>query len=651
VSERIQVEQRDNLNKTAITLDHELRRLVQHDLEQVLQWSRSPTVSEPILELVKLANDLSESSESELSKALRAASQEKQIDRALKELSRNESLEFIVWHHSGATLATWLFDPDDLGTPISLINVESFQRVLRGTAMVSPPRLDNAHERQPSTVKMAILVPIQGTRGRFDAVMLIRGTGLYERVCHLLHDIPSATGISSDGYLVSKEGMMLSDSLHMRSLIQQGLIADAPDQVVTQMRVSDPTSHRTGTTVQRASQPLTIAAAGILMHSSSAAPQPYRNYAGELVSGAWRWLDDLDFGLVVERNAQEMARPANVILLGFGFLGLLLAGSGWLFDRWWSTRTPLGISSDPLAQYEIGEPLGSGGMGVVFRAKHKHLGRPTALKVLRQDRQEVDDLLRFDREARVAASLISPHIVTIYDYGRTADGEFYMAMQLLRGLTLSEVVARSGPLPFGRSLYIMRQICDALVDAHDSGLVHRDIKPQNVMLSLDAVMGDWAAVFDFGLAKPLTPANDMYQTHEAIWAGTPMYMAPERFRDPTSMDFRSDLYSLGCLAYFLISGHPPFAECDPESLFALIISQEPIRLETHLGKPVPNAIEQLIKHCMAKSASDRFDNAQQLADAIDELRKEFPWSLDEARKWWKTHGEEFLSSNAPAGKS
>jgi serine/threonine protein kinase len=294
----------------------------------------------------------------------------------------------------------------------------------------------------------------------------------------------------------------------------------------------------------------------------------------------------------------------------------------------------------PLSRYDLLGELGRGGLGVVYRARHRQLGRDTALKVLRGDRNGHEDRLRFDREARLAASLNSPHTVMIYDYGIGSAGEAFCVMEFLTGITLYEVVARGGHQEYGRTLTILRQICDSLGEAHSRGLLHRDVKPQNVMLSLDATYGDWAVVFDFGLAKSQSPDIDSYQTAETVWAGTPMYMAPERYRNPAGMDPRSDLYSVGCVAYFLLSGRPPYLECDPESLFALVLSEQPISISTHRDEPVPQDINELVMRCMAKNVEDRFESIERLAEAIDELRLKYPWSVDEAQKWWSDYGSE-----------
>ncbi|MCG8650764.1 MAG: serine/threonine protein kinase, partial [Pirellulales bacterium] len=363
--------------------------------------------------------------------------------------------------------------------------------------------------------------------------------------------------------------------------------------------------------------------------------------AGQAVVGAWRWNPTWRVGVVLERNAATAFAPARIVLFSFWLLGTLLCvtafGAATKIARQ-STREHAAVH--PLSRYELIEELGSGGMGVVFRARHRQLGRETALKLLQGNRHNKEDRLRFDREAKLAASLSNPHSVTIYDYGRVDEGEAFCVMEFLHGLTLNEVVARSEYQPFGRVLFVLSQICDALAEAHGLNLLHRDIKPQNVMLSLDASVGDWAVVFDFGLAKPLEPHADIYQTSEAIWAGTPMYMAPERFREPAIMDPRSDIYSVGCVAYFLLSGRPPFVECEPESLFALIISQQPLSITTHRNQPVPTEIEELVMRCMAKDPDERFGSINDLSKAINKLRPQYSWTVEDARDWWEKYGHD-----------
>ena len=342
----------------------------------------------------------------------------------------------------------------------------------------------------------------------------------------------------------------------------------------------------------------------------------------------------------MEHDSKTAFAPTRIVRFGFSLLGLLLTATAFAAAAQIAKQTGRAHAAvHPLSRYELITELGSGGMGVVYRARHRQLGRDTALKVLRGDRQNREDRLRFDREAKLAASLSNPHSVMIYDYGRSEEGEAFCVMEFLRGITLYEVVMRSGHQSIGRVLSILRQICDSLAEAHNRELLHRDIKPQNVMLSLDPSVGDWAVVFDFGLAKPLKPEVGSYQTSEMVWAGTPMYMAPERYRDPGGMDPRSDLYSVGCIAYFLLSGRPPYLECDPESLFAMVLSEQPIGIAIHRGEDVPDSVLDLVNRCMAKDPDDRFGTVEQLSAAVDRLRADFPWAPEEAREWWRINDD------------
>ncbi|MEM6777595.1 MAG: serine/threonine-protein kinase [Planctomycetota bacterium] len=486
-----------------------------------------------------------------------------------------------------------------------------------------------------------------------------------------------------DAYLVDRDGWMLTNSPTAWQYAVHDASEDQVSTVAQRIRVTDPgrpldrlqlTSNETdlsaassasskSPTTSGASDferrlrerrtPLTVAAASTALGQKlHVHPEPYRNYLGRSTRGAWNWLGD--FGLVIEMDHSD----------AFGRLPQLLATpAGWLSPVWiwWLPLSVLGVGlsgliswqsarehhriqqhRQPLGRYQVEEELGSGGMGIVYRARHEQLGRDIALKILRGDRQATDDQQRFDREARLAATLSNPHCVTIYDYGRSESGDTFCVMQLLRGLTLHEVVARSGYQPVGRVLWILRQICQAMLEAHGHGLMHRDLKPQNVMLDFDSIVGDWAIVFDFGLAKPLEPDPGMFQTAETIWAGTPMYMAPERFRDPTVLDPRSDIYSIGCVAYYLLAGAPPFSQCDPESMFALILSDSPIGIDIHRGSSLDADVNELVMRCMSKDKFDRYGSVLDLVGALESLAASHSWTRDEAQSWWQTHANELM---------
>ncbi len=629
----------NELTGVADSIDLAASRYLDDKVQLVLSWSRQERVRHSIVELVSLASE--KSTIRELKDSLLPDG----ILEELKALSGTDSVKFVVWDKSLTTIASWQPDRGDIGNPVAPSGSADVARALRGeTVIVGPMRLiDNTIGFIPETTDPVVscIVPIYNDEKRIVAAMLVRGIGMYEQFNQLLHDTAINSGL--DAYAVNRSGEMVSVSPHAASLYRLGRLELEPDAIAAHLRVSDPghtISVNNVSEIQRHAMPLTYSVASATMGESQVKLDPYTNYAGEDVVGGWRYNEKWGYAIVVEKGVQEAFSAARTVGNSFMLLGSILTVTALLSA---SRMAKLAMRDQaavhPLSRYEIISQLGSGGMGVVYRAHHRQLGRDTALKLLRSDRHNREDQLRFDREAKLAASLGNPHSVTIYDYGRSEEGEAYCVMEFLHGLTLQEIVARSGFQSVGRTLFILRQVCEALSEAHKRKLVHRDVKPQNIMLSLDASVGDWAVVFDYGLAKPLHPDNGMYQTNEVVWAGTPMYMAPERFRAPSVMDPRSDIYSVGCVAYYLLAGRPPFAECDPESLFALIISEEPLGIGIHRGENVPDTVGALVRKCMAKEAASRFQTIDELAGELDRLRAEYPWPVDEAITWWKKHGE------------
>lgn len=287
-----------------------------------------------------------------------------------------------------------------------------------------------------------------------------------------------------------------------------------------------------------------------------------------------------------------------------------------------------------LGQYMLLEKIGEGGMGVVYRAEHEMLRRPTAIKVLPPASAGEQSLKRFEREAQLTARLTSPHTVSVYDYGRTLEGAFYYVMEYLDGLDLERLVREAGPLPPGRVVYILRQVCEALAEAHGVGLVHRDIKPGNILLSEVGGLQDFAKVVDFGLVKDLTSSGDARLTRENIVAGTPQYLAPETIRDGSSSDPRSDLYALGAVAYYLLTATPLFAG-RPMEVIQSHLNATPEPPARRLGRPLPPKLELIVLDCLEKDPSRRPESAQALADRLAACDDVEPWTSEKARLWWQ----------------
>jgi eukaryotic-like serine/threonine-protein kinase len=287
-----------------------------------------------------------------------------------------------------------------------------------------------------------------------------------------------------------------------------------------------------------------------------------------------------------------------------------------------------------LGQYTLKEKIGQGGMGIVYRAEHEMLRRPTAIKLLPPGTAGEDNLRRFEREVQQTARLTSPHTISIYDYGRTPDGLFYYVMEYLDGIDLEQLVAEGGPVPPGRAVRVLRQVCAALAEAHGIGLIHRDIKPANILLCERGGFPDIAKVLDFGLVREITGAGDPRLTAENVLHGTPQYLAPEAIRKMESIDARSDIYALGAVAYFLLTGTEVFSGRALEVIHHHL-QTEPEPLSQRLGQPFPPKLEAVVLACLSKDPDGRPESARALADALHACDDVTPWDELDARRFWQ----------------
>ncbi len=302
-----------------------------------------------------------------------------------------------------------------------------------------------------------------------------------------------------------------------------------------------------------------------------------------------------------------------------------------------------------MGSYRLADRIGAGGMGEVWRAHHRLLARPAAIKLIRPGRDDTEAdgnaIARFRREAQAAASLRSPHTIQLYDFGVTRDGRFYLVMELLDGIDFETLVRRFGPQSPSRVVHLLSQACASLAEAHASGLIHRDIKPANLHLCRLGLEYDFVKVLDFGLAKRDhhgTAAQTLLTAPEAT-TGTPAYMPPEMASgDP--LDGRVDLYSLGCVGYFLLTGKLVFEGDNALRMILQHLQSEPIPPSVRSGLPIPFGLEDAILRCLAKNPAHRPAGAGELAAALALIDVGEPWTADDAREWWERH----LVQGAPA---
>jgi eukaryotic-like serine/threonine-protein kinase len=296
-----------------------------------------------------------------------------------------------------------------------------------------------------------------------------------------------------------------------------------------------------------------------------------------------------------------------------------------------------------MGYYELIEPLGRGGMGEVWRAKHRMLARPAAIKLISPEAAGVRGgvtstvIRRFEQEAQLTATLQSQHTIQLYDFGVTDDGEFYYVMEYLNGLDLETLIEKYGPVPAERAVHFMLQISDSLQEAHQIGLVHRDIKPANIFTSIHGVQHDFIKVLDFGLAKLSEPQASMTMSDSAT--GTPAFMAPEAALGET-VDARADLYALGAVGYWLLTGHLVFEGETPYATVLDHIRKAPVPPSRRTELPIPESLERIIMRCLEKDPAKRPASARELAQMLREVDLESKWDESRGERWWLMHRPE-----------
>jgi len=293
---------------------------------------------------------------------------------------------------------------------------------------------------------------------------------------------------------------------------------------------------------------------------------------------------------------------------------------------------------DRLGNYHVIRELGFGGMGKVYEATHTYLCRPTALKVMQipPNTDAENAIARFEKEIKFSATLTHPNTITLFDFGRAHENIFFYAMELLDGLDLQNLVARFGPLPASRAIYILLQATGALSEAHEKKIIHRDIKPSNIFLSHQGGLFDFVKILDFGLAKELKVSKkDLTEAGELL--GTPRYLAPESISSEGSCDCRTDIYMLGAVAYFMVSGRAPFEAKTSVELIAECLSTPPKKPSEVSELKIPPKLDDIILKCLEKNQVDRFQTVQDLAKALRQVPIEEPWDEEKAESWWKLH--------------
>lgn len=554
-------------------------------------------------------------------------------------------LGFAIINSAGLILAASANDTRIIGQRLTVQGQAGLASIFTGPASWIPPfwkgqYLDSESVQEDSTL-MGVAAPIAGNDEHPQASLLffIPPEKDFTRILSI-----ARMGESGNTYAFDADVRMLSDARDLESLKTAGIIPDTPRaRAVLRVELRDPggnllRGYRTITPM--AGRPLTrlIAAARSDDSQHHVILEPYRDYRGVPVVGAARWLPHMGFGIATEVNTAEAfsaLRPIEMAFWIFSALLLLalagLAVSGVLVRRMGNRIEAI----KQLGQYTLEEKIGEGGMGKVYKARHALLRRPTAVKLITATTMDRENLARFEHEVQLTSQLTHPNTIEIYDYGHTREGIFYYVMEYLPGIDLSRLIEADGAIPANRAAHILCQVCGSLSEAHARGLIHRDIKPMNIILTERGGQLDVAKVLDFGLVKDLNTGID-HTVADAI-PGTPPYIAPERLSDPQNIDCRSDLYSVGALAFNLLTGKPVFEGNSSMDVAYKVVAEAAPRVSQFVS--VEEELDQLVSDCLERRPDARPQSAQAIIDRLQTIIGPDTWSQQDARNWWQHHPE------------
>ena len=514
---------------------------------------------------------------------------------------------------------------------------------------------------------MAVTSPIRDDKGNVVAAL-----GLMIRPESDFTDILSVArlGESGETYAFNQNGALITKSRFDDQLRSIGLLPkDTNLTSVLNVELRNPGIDLTrggNALTNRAHQPFTFAVTNALVATNGQTGsigvevEGEADYRGVPVVSAWQWLPEYKIGVATQMDVSEAYRPLRMLtrlftvligllmLCALGILGFTYA-NGQLRRR----THQLEMEARELGQYTLERKIGEGGMGSVYLARHALLRRPTAVKLVVPELAGAGSLDMFEQEVQLTSELTHPNTIQIYDYGHTPDGIFYYAMEYLEGVTLRTLVAENGPQPEGRIIHILKQVCGSLQEAHSAGLIHRDIKPANIFLTQRSGVSDMVKVLDFGLVKRIK-SSDQAEPHDRRFAGTPLYMSPESIEHPETADARADIYSLGALAYQMLTGTEVFGGATIEEMCKHHVSSIPQAPSQRLGQLCDPTLEAIILRCLAKNPEDRPQTAAQLSGELDACEMAGTWSEEMARNWWnqarqQSRASEQLPTPTPGG--
>jgi tRNA A-37 threonylcarbamoyl transferase component Bud32 len=517
------------------------------------------------------------------------------------------------------------------------------RRALNGQALVSRPfSMPDPRTGQPNPPAMFAVAPVLAAHGEVIAVLGLRLDP--EQDFSSIFAV-ARIGDTGEAYAFDGRGMMLTRPRFQEDLKALGLISNTPNATaILHLKLLDPgiDLQKGKPNIPRERMPLTRMAASATTEWDGYDAQGYRNYRGVKVIGAWAWLPEYGMGVATEVSTEEAFQTLYIVRRVFFTLFLLLVLSGvaifvfsLLVERLEASVRRGVVDARRVGQYVLVQEIGRGATGMVYRARHMLLRRPVAIKLLSPDLTNSVTAESFEHEVQMTSQLTHPNTVAIYDYGRTPEGLFYYAMEYLRGITLDRLVREFGPQSPGRIIHILRQMCGSIAEAHHIGLIHRDIKPANVVLTRRAGACDVVKVLDFGLVKAVNLSLKGVASTAVV--GTPHFMSPEAISNPENVDGRSDLYSLGAVGYWLLTGKTLFASQNVDRLLEKQVNEQPAPPSQIMNTDGAADLAEIISKCLSKNPDDRIQSAEALDARLAGCAAAFAWTTVQAEEWWRAH--------------
>ena len=615
-----------------------LELVADKELKIASHWAELPDV----LEATRRLSAVTENS-TDLSRDLLAVPIQAELLDALETLKDAENYDgFGLIGDDGIVLAS--SNEQQVGLRLSPEGLNLLASVLGGESILTRPFQRGAMLEGIDQVldqpMMGAIVPVFDENREVIAALflMIQPENDFSRIISI-----SRLGEAGDTYAFDRSGLMLSDSRYDAQLTAIGLIPDTPGaRSILRIQLRDPGGDMTRGYKPKtpfADRPLTKLVSAAINGESLEGTilRPYRDYRGVKVVGAYRWMPKYDIGLATEVSvavAFAASRPLRLMI--FGLLGLLVLSAVLIFVSSYALHFMRQRVEQvkQLGQYTLERKIGAGGMGEVYLARHAFLRRPTAVKFIRPGKVSEENLEHFEREVQSNSQLTHPNTIEIYDFGHTNDGVFYYVMEYLPGLTLANLLELEESVPPARTIFILRQLCASLAEAHARGFVHRDVKPPNVILTERGGDFDFVKVLDFGLVREVgvAEANKGGDVQEV--AGTPPYIAPERLQDPSCMDPRSDLFSVGVIAFNLVTGKQPFAGNTSMEIVYHCLNTPAPRPSEVADQPILPELDQLIVDCMAVEPDRRPASAEVIIARLDAIELAGYWDQEAARGWW-----------------